>query len=506
VRSNGRSHIPLGSLNRVGLMGKTGKERKRRKLLLQQQGSFLSAPLSEDDDDNQQQVGGVSTAETAIATKVLMAMAASPEAFKGKEFKALRAALHSLRQSEGASMVLGFGTKEVSLSQVVSDALRDSRWPDALRALDTMRQRKHVPKLGSVQRWVRECDAAGDDDADAMLVLDSVLRTADPAQVGAMQSAGAQEALRQADGSIAPGVLRCEGRVRWYPPWDAFGRGGARPSGEEAGATMREAQGTSEEAKSVYRSRFASCFYEKAQDRKPPNRHPLTIHASQPGAVQLDPCHAAARRIEVPFVPGAFLIADLFTGEECRQIIHVGEAIGYDPDEKADGTSAADKKSILAHAFVWCTDEAFIETVWHRVKDLVPRQVSGGRPLGLNRRWRCYRYVQGSVYRPHIDGAWPGSGVDEEGNYVYDAFADGRTSRLTFLIYLNDDFDGGCTSFFMPSASEHGVLDARGVMPRKCAALVFPHGDTIGALLHEGSAVNAGAKYVVRTEVLYSMA
>jgi hypothetical protein len=87
---------------------------------------------------------------------------------------------------------------------------------------------------------------------------------------------------------------------------------------------------------------------------------------------------------------------------------------------------------------------------------------------------------------------------------VYDDFNDGRSSRLTFLIYLNDDFNGGCTTFFTPSRVEHGVLDARGVRPRQCAALVFPHGDTIGALLHEGSPVEQGAKYVVRTDILYT--
>lgn len=37
------------------------------------------------------------------------------------------------------------------------------------------------------------------------------------------------------------------------------------------------------------------------------------------------------------------------------------------------------------------------------------------------------------------------------------------------------------------------------------AALVFPHGDASGALLHEGSAVLSGAKYVIRTEVLYAV-
>ena len=39
----------------------------------------------------------------------------------------------------------------------------------------------------------------------------------------------------------------------------------------------------------------------------------------------------------------------------------------------------------------------------------------------------------GAVYRPHIDGAWPGSGLDKDGKYVFDAFGD-RWSKLTFLV------------------------------------------------------------------------
>lgn len=57
----------------------------------------------------------------------------------------------------------------------------------------------------------------------------------------------------------------------------------------------------------------------------------------------------------------------------------------------------------------------------------------------------------GAVYRPHVDGAWPGSGVDPAtGEYVFEAYGD-RWSRLTFLVYLNNDFEGGCTTYYTPS-------------------------------------------------------
>lgn len=71
------------------------------------------------------------------------------------------------------------------------------------------------------------------------------------------------------------------------------------------------------------------------------------------------------------------------------------------------------------------------------------------------------------------------------------------------LIYLNDDFKNGQTTFFMPSSEAIGVMDARPVKPRQGSILVFPHGET-HALLHEGSPVTEGGKFVIRTDVLYT--
>jgi len=138
-----------------------------------------------------------------------------------------------------------------------------------------------------------------------------------------------------------------------------------------------------------------------------------------------------------------------------------------------------------------------------------------------------------------VDGAWPGSALDEDGRYLFDGHKGQVWSRLTFLIYLNsaggaggggagnaaadggahaagggsaaDDadavgasFEGGATTFFSPSADADGCLDARSVQPVRGSILVFPHGDAAGALVHEGSPVTSGAKYVVRSEVLYT--
>jgi len=160
---------------------------------------------------------------------------------------------------------------------------------------------------------------------------------------------------------------------------------------------------------------------------------------------------------------------------------------------------------------VWVADEALNDAVFKRLGSHLPqsyedcRDASGkavgvGELCGLNRRWRFYEYGVGGTYRPHVDGAWPGSALDANDVYVYDAFGD-RTSRLTALIYLNDDFDGGATAFY--NAPDTPGISVEAVAPRQGAVLFFPHGDARGSLIHEGAAVLKGYKYVVRTEVLY---
>jgi hypothetical protein len=73
---------------------------------------------------------------------------------------------------------------------------------------------------------------------------------------------------------------------------------------------------------------------------------------------------------------------------------------------------------------------------------------------------------------------------------------------------LNDEFDAGETTFFLPSAKE-GTMNAYSVKPIQGSVAMFPHGETEGSLLHEGTGVrkspDLSAKYVIRTDVLYDV-
>jgi hypothetical protein len=106
-----------------------------------------------------------------------------------------------------------------------------------------------------------------------------------------------------------------------------------------------------------------------------------------------------------------------------------------------------------------------------------------------------------------VDGAWPPSGINATTDlYQYDSSPPTarQSSLFTFLIYLNEEFEGGETTFFLPSVRE-GVMNAYPVHPVIGSVAVFPHGESHGALLHEGTGVRKGAKYVVRTDVEYDV-
>lgn len=62
---------------------------------------------------------------------------------------------------------------------------------------------------------------------------------------------------------------------------------------------------------------------------------------------------------------------------------------------------------------VWFADDSLLGPIYSRVLPHLPALPPGvaGRPAGINARWRLFRYTEGAVYRPHVDGAWPGSGV-----------------------------------------------------------------------------------------------
>jgi len=95
-------------------------------------------------------------------------------------------------------------------------------------------------------------------------------------------------------------------------------------------------------------------------------------------------------------------------------------------------------------------DEQTDSIIWQRVAHLFEQgedNFEGRKALGLNARFRFYRYQQDDFFKPHIDGSGPGSRVIN--NTLVSQAYDDRWSEMTFFILLNDEFDGGETQFIV---------------------------------------------------------
>ncbi|KAK4137205.1 hypothetical protein BT67DRAFT_98565 [Trichocladium antarcticum] len=432
----------------------------------------------------------VSPEELEIAVETLAELSKHPNLIKSKACRDLRAAVYDFRQA----CATGLNSSLSNLTGRITAALVDGKHTDAQVLLAEMRIRGEEPKLGAMCRWVRDLD-----------VISGVSTGAEEAVVE--RSAKERELIR-----ILDAVLRVCGHIDTssYTTSDA-----SNPIAVQEIWDLR----SSAPKQQVYASVLdKTILLDSAPElstglrviettpgalRKPPNHHDAILYTSKPGTVPLSPTPLSISYHHHPIVPGLTLATRVLSPTECKAIIAAGESVNFFPDAplREDGDV-----SVLAHNFYWVVDQQFHDTLWSRIAPFAP-SVDGRAGRGLNRRFRVYRYVPGAEYRCHIDGAWPPSGILPDDTYVYDASPPDRrqSSLFTFLIYLNDEFEGGETTFFLPAARE-GVLNAYPVRPVMGAVAIFPHGDTRGALLHEGTGVREGAKYVIRTEIEYDVA
>ncbi|KAL2059939.1 hypothetical protein VTL71DRAFT_10094 [Oculimacula yallundae] len=437
---------------------------------------------------------GLSEDDLELAIDTLTTLAENPSVIKSKACKDLRTAVYDFRNA----CTTGFNAAvDTNLTARISGALADGGYTEARIMLAEMRIRGQVPKLGALCRWVRDLDVvsglaeqlAGDErstkEAELLVVLDAILRLTGPT-----------------DYSVGGNVVA--GPIIPREPWDL--RDG-RERRQVYDSVLDKSILTS--LPSNLKSQFRIIETTLGLQRKPANLHPAILHASKDDAILLSSKPPKSTHHRHPIVPNLHLLKDILSPGECEQIIGAAELIGFTPDApiRAEG----EESSVLAHNFYWVVDNAFCDKLWARVSPFVPENVDGKKVRGLNRRFRVYRYVPGAEYRAHIDGAWPPSGINPITDaYIYDSSPPEakQSSLFTFLIYLSDEFEAGETTFFLPSARE-GSMNAYPVKPIQGSIALFPHGETDGSLLHEGTGVQKGmkpsAKYVIRTDVLYDI-
>ena len=169
-------------------------------------------------------------------------------------------------------------------------------------------------------------------------------------------------------------------------------------------------------------------------------------------------------------------VENFFTSEECKGFIDFSEKEGYSESLIRSKEGEVMNKEIRDNdRVIWDRPEVAAQ-LWELVKDIVPQDVDGFKPVGLNTRFRFYRYKDGQQFKPHIDGPYK---IDED-----------NKSKITMLIYLNEGFVGGNTTL---------VLEGQEIEPKEGKLLLFEH-----KIMHCGRPVTEGTKYVLRTDVMYT--
>jgi hypothetical protein len=186
----------------------------------------------------------------------------------------------------------------------------------------------------------------------------------------------------------------------------------------------------------------------------------------------------------------AFVLDNVFTKAECMDFITVANKVGFEPAlvNVGDGTHVLDTLT-RKHGRCIIDSAELSGLIWDRIKEHIPISFDSKELVGINHRLRILKYTEGEYFRPHYDGSFEaGKGV---------------CSLITVQLYLSGNCVGGSTRFLIDHLEPIGcdykehdlVVDIEPVPGR---ILIFEHD-----IYHEGSILESGEKYAVRTDVLY---
>ena len=171
------------------------------------------------------------------------------------------------------------------------------------------------------------------------------------------------------------------------------------------------------------------------------------------------------------------IVDDFITPEECTEYIQLAEDYGFEEAKiRTRQGDVIDKKIRDNYRVIW-DNPPFQDKVWESVKEHLPNEVDGFQLSGLNERFRFYRYEDGQQFRPHMDAPHRVSETE--------------LSKITLLIYLNEDFKGGETMM---------ILENKLIEPKAGRLFLFEQ-----KVLHCGLPTTEGLKYVLRTDVMYKL-
>lgn len=170
---------------------------------------------------------------------------------------------------------------------------------------------------------------------------------------------------------------------------------------------------------------------------------------------------------------GVFIIENFLSNEECKEFIQSSEIMGYEEATVSTLEGPKMMKMIRNNQRVIEANSELSQLFWERINPFISVLDDCWYPSSVNEQFRYYKYNIGERFNKHRDGKYIRS--------------DNEESRLTLMVYLNDNFEGGETEF-----------DSFKIVPKLGTAIVFEH-----QLKHKGCKVLKGVKYALRTDIMF---
>lgn len=351
------------------------------------------------------------------------------EVFRSKELKSLRASLHPLvlemigqnkkngNASTNKSNMQHESTTTMSSTTVgglggytgrISAHFIAEEWEQALCELEAMRVAGQSPKLGALQRWVRDADFAP---AELRFpLIDAVLRVVALLADRITTIAGKKHSRDDhttSDGEGARDLKSVVNRATapiHMPLFDLdFVAGTTEPTHKSSSEVV-------EQVVTPQNIRIVSTV--SASDR--PSKTDLFMYALTPPGVfalsnntndETNNSYSSERKVvQVPGVPGGFVMLNALTLNECDECLRIANLMSFRPDAvagKCCGATVRYLSNIFHFLFaginhvLWLADDALTNSLYDRVKSMLPQSMDGCALAGLNARLRLFRYEPG---------------------------------------------------------------------------------------------------------------
>ncbi|MBW3625725.1 MAG: 2OG-Fe(II) oxygenase [Armatimonadetes bacterium] len=190
-------------------------------------------------------------------------------------------------------------------------------------------------------------------------------------------------------------------------------------------------------------------------------------------------------RQSTPLDHDIWTVSGVLSEAECRELIERAEAQGFEAAAVRMSGGPQILTGVRNNDRLVYDDPDLARTLWERIREFVPPEIEGRQAAGLFQPFRFYRYDPGQRFKRHKDGR--------------ETLPTGEQSRITFLVYLNADYEGGET-IFSDATFQDGKRLSREirVVPEVGMGLFFIH-----ERWHEGAPVTRGRKYVLRSDILF---